>query len=205
MYKKLIAMLLALSMAAMLGCSRDKKEDTQNEKENVNIDTEEEAAADHVEDMMDEDSVVIPVLEDSIFDEESDEAQESQLVEPEAPEISNNKSNKNNQHNNSGNKQEGNTSSQGSVNKNDKPSSTPAPTPSSTPTPTLPPAGSDEVDYEAFQAMSPAQQQAHMESFADLDQFFDWYNAEKEKYEKEHPSIEVDGGSIDLDKIVNGN
>jgi len=42
-----------------------------------------------------------------------------------------------------------------------------------------------------------------MESFDDIEEFFEWYNKAKEKYEKDHPSIEIDGGSIDLDKIAN--
>jgi len=59
------------------------------------------------------------------------------------------------------------------------------------------------MTYEQFHAMDPANQQAYMESFDDIEEFFEWYNKAKEKYEKDHPSIEIDGGSIDLDKIAN--
>ena len=43
-----------------------------------------------------------------------------------------------------------------------------------------------------------------MESFDSIDAFFEWYNAAKEQHEKENPPIEVDGGAIDLDQIING-
>lgn len=61
-----------------------------------------------------------------------------------------------------------------------------------------------EMDYETFKSMSPADQRAFMESFDDMDAFFDWYNVAQKKYQEENPSIEIDGGVIDLDKVVNG-
>lgn len=59
------------------------------------------------------------------------------------------------------------------------------------------------MTYEEFIAMPAAQQRAYMESFGDdvegLDAFFAWYNAEKSRYEKENPPIDiVDGGVVDL-------
>lgn len=58
-----------------------------------------------------------------------------------------------------------------------------------------------EMDYESFHAMDPSDQQKYMESFDDLDAFFDWYNDIKAQYEKDHPSIEIDGGEIDLGEL----
>lgn len=194
---KLFVMLLALSMAAMTGCGKDKKDDVQEDIKIEEQDAVEESADAAAEDSEndDEEAPIAPVLEESIFDENGNVKEDVGLYEPEDPE--DDFASKSTQTSDSA------TSPKPTTKPTTKPSETPTPSPM--PTPTLPPAGSDEVDYEAFQAMSPAQQQAHMESFADLDQFFDWYNAQKEQYEKEHPSIEVDGGSIDLDKIVNGN
>ena len=55
------------------------------------------------------------------------------------------------------------------------------------------------MTYEQFQAMTGAEQRAHQDSFANLDDFFEWYNAAKETYEKENPSIEIGGnGEVDL-------
>ena len=58
----------------------------------------------------------------------------------------------------------------------------------------------EEMTYEAFVALSPAEQRLYQESFTDLEAFFEWYNAAKEKYEKENPPIDIDG-PIDLDKV----
>ena len=55
------------------------------------------------------------------------------------------------------------------------------------------------LTYEEFHAMTGAEQRAHQESFANLDDFFDWYNAAKETYEKENPPIEIGGnGEVNL-------
>lgn len=56
----------------------------------------------------------------------------------------------------------------------------------------------EKMTYEAFHAMSPAKQREYMESYKDIDKFFKWYNAAKKQYEKDHPSIEVDGGPVEL-------
>ena len=61
------------------------------------------------------------------------------------------------------------------------------------------------MDYKTFADMSPSKQQAYMESFKSLDAFFDWYNDEKAKYEKEHPSIEVGNGAVDLEDVAGKN
>lgn len=58
-----------------------------------------------------------------------------------------------------------------------------------------------EIDYETFTAMDPALQRAYMESFENLDAFFEWYNAAKAAYEQAHPSIDVGDGVIDLEDL----
>lgn len=66
-----------------------------------------------------------------------------------------------------------------------------------------PPVDHTKLDYLQFHALNAKQQQAVMESFESIEDFFLWYDALKETYEKENPSIEVDG-TIDLDKVLGG-
>ena len=54
------------------------------------------------------------------------------------------------------------------------------------------------MTYEAFHAMSPDKQREYMESYNDIEKFFNWYNKAKKQYEKDHPSIEIDGGPVEL-------
>lgn len=59
------------------------------------------------------------------------------------------------------------------------------------------------LTYEQFQAMTGAEQFAYQSSFADLDAFFAWYNAAKETYEKENPSIEIGSdGVVDMEDLL---
>lgn len=66
-----------------------------------------------------------------------------------------------------------------------------------------PPVDPTKLDYLQFHALNAKQQQAVMESFDSIEDFFLWYDGVKETYEKENPSIEVDG-PIDLDKVLGG-
>lgn len=78
------------------------------------------------------------------------------------------------------------------------------------PEPTQPtgkePESSDDktLDYQKFQAMSPSEQQATMESFESIEKFFDWYDAAKKEHEEANPPVDVGDGNIDLDQIING-
>lgn len=65
---------------------------------------------------------------------------------------------------------------------------------------TAPDTKPEDMTYEAFIALAPAEQRLYQESFSDLDAFFAWYNAAKEKYEKENPPIDIDG-PVDLGKL----
>ena len=65
---------------------------------------------------------------------------------------------------------------------------------------TVPDTKPEDMTYEAFTALTPAEQRLYQESFKDLDAFFEWYSAAKEKYEQENPPIDIDG-PIDLGKV----
>lgn len=59
-----------------------------------------------------------------------------------------------------------------------------------------------ELTYQQFKDLPPAQQQEYQESFESIDAFFEWYNAAKEAYDKENPPILIGpDGVVDLDKI----
>lgn len=54
------------------------------------------------------------------------------------------------------------------------------------------------LSYDAYHAMSAAEQEAHFNSFDSPAAFFEWYNAAKAKYLEEHPNAEIgpDGSII---------
>ena len=58
--------------------------------------------------------------------------------------------------------------------------------------------------YEWYQELSGEEQVAYMNSFDSVADFFAWYNAAKDEYEKQNPSVEIGGGSIDLGDIIGG-
>ena len=60
------------------------------------------------------------------------------------------------------------------------------------------------MNYETFHNMSPAEQQKYMETFADIESFFTWYNQVKSEYEKENPPIIIDGEEVDLKDLLGG-
>lgn len=62
------------------------------------------------------------------------------------------------------------------------------------------------MDYQTFQSLTGAEQRAYQESFESLDAFFEWYNAAKEAYDKENPTIEIDGsGVVDMGTLPSNN
>lgn len=65
---------------------------------------------------------------------------------------------------------------------------------------TAPNTAPEEMTYEAFTALTPEEQRLYQASFKDLDAFFAWYSAAKEKYEQENPPIDIDG-PINLGKL----
>jgi hypothetical protein len=76
---------------------------------------------------------------------------------------------------------------------------------SSSSTPSIEDAEQDgKVTYEEYMAMDGYEQEKYMKSFASIEAFFNWFNAAKDKYEAENPSIEVGNGPIDMNEIING-
>lgn len=54
------------------------------------------------------------------------------------------------------------------------------------------------TEYERYYNMSGDEQKAFIESFGSIEAFFEWHNAAKAEYEKLHPDIEIEDGSVDL-------
>ena len=117
----------------------------------------------------------IPGLEDSIFDDETEPA------ETEAP-------------------TETTESTEPAETTED--TETTEPVESEATTPSTEPAQPQQMDYMTFQNLSGAEQQAYMESFASLEQFFAWYNQAKEEYEAANPPIDVGDGNIDIGDLL---
>ena len=69
-----------------------------------------------------------------------------------------------------------------------------------TPQPTEPENNGPDLSmtYEEFQNLPPAKMREFQESFADIEDFFEWYNAAKEAYEKANPPIDAGDGTITL-------
>lgn len=65
--------------------------------------------------------------------------------------------------------------------------------------------GSGEVTWEDYNAMTDAEREAFFDSFKSPEAFMEWLTAAKEKYDREHPVIEVGpDGSIDLGELTGG-
>ena len=72
--------------------------------------------------------------------------------------------------------------------------------------PSSAPKDPEKMDYQTFQSLTGAEQRAFQESFESLDAFFEWYNAAKEAYDKENPSIEIgDSGVVDMTTLPGNN
>lgn len=96
---------------------------------------------------------------------------------------------------------------------NDKPQATKPTEPSKPADPTQPtekepdatqsvvPAPQDPAltEYEKFRNMSPADQQAFMDSFPDMEDFFLWLERVKAEYDAANPPVYVGDGNINLD------
>ena len=53
--------------------------------------------------------------------------------------------------------------------------------------------------------MTAAEQQAFFDTFASVSDFLAWRSAAKKEYEENSDKIVIEGGSIDLGEIMNGN
>lgn len=227
MRSKLLVVILVLIMVVASGCFGNKVVETKEEtmEQHIKIDFPDESeeddtkasdasdAKDKSEDESEEESkdsdvkdkTKIPGLEDSIFDEDSEDY--AGLQEPEGPQSGNRPSG--GQQGGTGNsgQQGGSTQRPSDSSGNGSGNNSESEKPSESEKETNPSGGGSEdgtMDYESFQAMSPKDQQEYMATFDDVDAFFDWYNGAKEKHEAENPPIEIDGGSVNLDEIING-
>ena len=66
--------------------------------------------------------------------------------------------------------------------------------------PTVPapeePAVQGVTEYERYTAMNGEEQQAFVESFGSMEDFFEWYNAAKKEYEASKKDVEISGNEI---------
>jgi len=182
----LMAVILVLVMALAVGCDHDgsRKEETSGTSQGT------ENPGDQTGDG---DLDGVEGVEDSIFDDENLLENDTSAGDENPPQ---------------------NNTSSGEQNvdddKDDEKTENPSGPVTNPGTDTTPPVTDDtteqdgEMTYEKFMALTPTEQREYQESFNDIDAFFQWYNAAKEKYEKEHPSIEVDG-PIDMEQIAGGN
>lgn len=61
-----------------------------------------------------------------------------------------------------------------------------------------------ELTFAEFLEMTPAEQQAYMESYEDITDFLEWYRRAEETYKAEQTSVEVGGnGDIDIGDFIN--
>lgn len=60
------------------------------------------------------------------------------------------------------------------------------------------------LTFAEFLAMSPADQQAYMESYENITDFLEWYRMAEEQYKAEQPNIEIGGnGDINIGDYIN--
>ena len=60
---------------------------------------------------------------------------------------------------------------------------------------TLPEGTQPYTDYERYMDMSGEEQKVFFDSFEDKQDFFNWFNAAKDEYEKAHPPVIIDGST----------
>ena len=59
------------------------------------------------------------------------------------------------------------------------------------------------LTFAEFLEMTPAEQQAYMESYDDIMDFLEWYRKAEEKYKAEQPNVEIGGnGDIDIGDYI---
>lgn len=177
MRKRYILLLALLTAAMLIGCGKEK--DAKETTEAVGaVETTEES---------------IPGVEDSIFDQDFETTEATQAAQGDDAQ----------QETEGSGLQEKDPDAEDDDDQDDDKDAdkeTTAPTESTNATEA--PVDPASMDYAKFQAMSPAEQQAFVESFESIDAFFEWYNAAKEAYEAANPPIDIGSGNIDLDDII---
>ena len=213
MKKRLAFLLLFLSVTVLVGCGKEANE------ENPTTDASVEQA--EVEEFLSEVEGGVESVEDGdFFDEQNpeemveDDAQENETGKDEQLEVSQNKEDSSVE----------NSASLSGTEKSEKNSKTESAEKDKNTKPELesveklenPEKQEDKEEneqtesteasmtYESFQKLSPAEQQKYMETFADIESFFVWYNQVKSEYEKENPPIIIDGEEVDLKDLLGG-
>ena len=87
---------------------------------------------------------------------------------------------------------------------NKKPTETTQPAETTKPTEATKPSQGGKSAYETYMSMSPSEQKAFRASFGSTAEFFAWYNAAKDEYERNNGDQEVGDGSVDLEDVMNG-
>ena len=179
MDKKIIAALLIAFVFVVSGCN--KQNDVVATTEVLEADTTKEATTEETEY-----NVTTPGLGLSEFDDETEPTVEETQPQTEATEPA----------------ETTKPTEAPKPSETTPPTEAPKPSETTPPTETPQPETKPKSEYETFQNMSAADQQAHMESFDSMDAFFDWYNNAKAEYEAANPPIDIGNGSIDMGDLM---
>ena len=177
MKKKQFVCMIAVLLLILAGCGKQNVEESTTAAPETTV----EVAA---EPTVTEES--IPGVEDSIFDDETEPTVEETQPQTEATEPA----------------ETTKPTEAPKPSETTPPTEAPQPSETTPPTETPQPETKPQSEYETFQNMSAADQQAHMESFDSMDAFFDWYNNAKAEYEAANPPIDIGNGSIDMGDLM---
>ena len=62
----------------------------------------------------------------------------------------------------------------------------------------------DPLTFEEFLKLTPAEQEAYMNSYEDIMDFLEWYRTAEEQYKEERPGVDIGGGGdIDIGDFIN--
>lgn len=187
MYKKLMALLLAAMMLLAAGCKKDTAPQETTEPSRP-LETETTPVV-----IPEETISGVEILDEPLnspFDGMEDtEPETTENSSPSDNTISNNASSNTEKPAQSGNE------------------TVTEPTPTepvqSEPGATVPEDGINQVSYETYSNMTPAEQMAFYNQFTSMEAFVQWYNEAKAEYDREHGAIDVGDGDIDLGDIIN--
>ena len=203
MNKKTFVLLIALLAVILMGCN--KKEQVEEP-----VPTNPETEAGVVETIAE----TVPGVEDSIFDTEQEETK-SEETEPEETKFKETEAKDSEGDDDQKTENATKPTAPPSAGSSTKPTAPPVEDEPAAGPSTKPSPDEDETDdntsdvqssdYEDFQKMTPAEQQAYMSSFDSIEAFFAWYEAAKAEHEAANPPIDVGDGNIDLDEIIGGN
>ena len=67
-----------------------------------------------------------------------------------------------------------------------------------TPDAPVSPSYENQITYEEYNSLSGEEQEAYFNTFPSIESFFEWYNAARDEYEKNNPTIEIGDDTIDI-------